>query len=141
TTPVAVVEQASTPRQRIVTTTLAQLPDVAAHEKFRAPAVVVVGEVVSLREEIAWFEARPLFGKSVLVTRPRHQAGDMVRQVEELGGEALVLPAVEVHAPDDFGPLDRAIDAISTYQWLAFTSSNGVHAFLDRLRQSGRDLR
>jgi uroporphyrinogen III methyltransferase/synthase len=141
TTPVAVVEQAATPRQRTVTTTLAQLPADADRQTFRAPAVVIVGEVVSLREEIAWFEARPLFGKSVLVTRPRHQAGDMVRQVEELGGEALVLPAVEVGPPDDFGPLDRALDALSTYQWLAFTSSNGVHAFLGRLRQSGRDLR
>jgi uroporphyrinogen III methyltransferase/synthase len=140
-TPAAVVERASTPRQRTVTTTLAELPAVARREQFTAPAVVLVGGVVSLRDEIAWFESRPLFGKAVLVTRPRHQAGDMVHQIEELGGEVVVLPAVEIYPADDFGPLDRALAQLPAYHWLAFTSSNGVHAFLGRLRQSGRDLR
>src|SRR5262249_61469697 len=95
-TPAAAVERGSTARQRTVTAPLRELPAAVARERIEAPALVVVGEVVALRERIAWFESRPLFGKTVLVTRPRHQAGDLARGVEALGGQALVLPAVEI---------------------------------------------
>lgn len=141
TTPVAVVERASTPAQRTVTTTLAELPSVAAREQFQAPALVVVGDVVSLRDEIAWFESRPLFGKTILVTRPRPQAADMVRQVEALGGEAVVLPTVVIGPPADYAPVDRALTSLASYSWLVFTSANGVRALLERLPTVGRDLR
>jgi uroporphyrinogen III methyltransferase/synthase len=77
----------------------------------------------------------------VLVTRPRHQAGDLVRALEELGADVDVLPAVEVREPADWGPVDRALGRLASYQWLVFTSANGVHALLRRLRQTGRDLR
>src|SRR5205807_6359251 len=102
-----------------------------------APAIVVVGQVVKLRERLAWFERRPLFGKRVLVTRPRHQAGDLVRRLEQLGAVVFVLPAVEVRAPADWGPVDRALAQLALYQWVVFTSVNGVHAFLGRLRHGG----
>ncbi|MFO0844377.1 MAG: uroporphyrinogen-III C-methyltransferase [Gemmataceae bacterium] len=141
TTPAAAVERATTPRQRTVTATLTELPTRVAAEGIQAPALVVVGDAVALRERIAWFEGRPLFGKTVLVTRPRHQAGDMVRKVEALGGQALVLPAVEIRPPDDWGPVDRALARLGEFSWLAFTSANGVGAFLGRLRATGRDLR
>jgi uroporphyrinogen III methyltransferase/synthase len=136
----AIVEQASTVRQRTICTTMAELPAVVVREHVQAPALVVIGEVVSLRERIAWFEARPLFGKSVLITRPHHQAASMVREVEALGGEAVVLPTVEIHEADP-PPIDRVLARLGSFHWLVFTSSNGVHAFFRRLRQTGRDLR
>jgi uroporphyrinogen III methyltransferase/synthase len=77
----------------------------------------------------------------VLVTRPRHQAGDLVRRLEELGAVPFVLPAVEIREPADWSPVDRALDRLSDYDWVVFTSANGVHALVRRLRQTGRDLR
>jgi uroporphyrinogen III methyltransferase/synthase len=140
-TPAAAVERATTPRQRTVTATLAELPARVAAEGVQAPALVVVGEVVSLRERIAWFESRPLFGKSVLVTRPRHQAAGMVARVEALGGRAVVLPVVEIGEPADWSPVDRAVARLGEFSWVVFTSANGVEAFVSRLRANGRDLR
>ncbi len=122
-------------------TTLADLPAAARRENVQAPALVVVGEVVALRERLAWFENRPLFGRRILVTRPRHQAGDMVQALEALGAEPVVLPAIEIGEPADWSPVDDALSRLGTFGWLAFTSANGVHAFLGRLRHSGRDLR
>jgi uroporphyrinogen III methyltransferase/synthase len=107
----------------------------------KAPALVIVGPVVALRSELAWFESRPLFGKRVLVTRPRGQAGDMVRRLEELGAAVSLLPAVEIVEPADWGPVDRALAELGRWQWLVFTSANGVAALLDRLLRTGRDLR
>jgi len=106
-----------------------------------APAILLIGSVVSLRSRLAWFEKRPLFGKRVLVTRPRHQALDLVRRLENLGAATAVLPVVDVREPKDWGPVDRAIAALAGYQWLIFTSTNGVHAFFRRLRETSRDLR
>ncbi|MFO0926629.1 MAG: uroporphyrinogen-III C-methyltransferase [Gemmataceae bacterium] len=140
-TPAAVVERASTPAQRTVTATLAALPAVVEREGVRAPALLLIGPVVTLRDSIAWFERRPLFGKTVLVTRPRHQAADMVRQIEELGGAAVVLPTVEVLDPPDWSAVDGALARLATFHWLVFTSVNGVDTFVRRLRQTGRDLR
>jgi uroporphyrinogen III methyltransferase/synthase len=85
--------------------------------------------------------SRPLSGKRVLITRPRSQAGDMAARVEALGGEPIRLPTVDITEPADWSPVDRAIERFADYQWLVFTSSNGVHAFIQRLRQTGRDLR
>ncbi len=107
----------------------------------KSPALVIVGAVVQLRSRLDWFASRPLFGRRVVVTRPRHQAGGMVRRLEELGAEVVVLPTVEVREPTDHAPVDRAIAELSRYQWLVFTSTNGVHFFLRRLRSLGRDLR
>src|SRR5205085_980600 len=84
--------------------------------------------------ELAWFEGRPLFGKRVLVTRPRHQAGAPARRLEELGAQVLLLPAVEVRDPADWGPVDRALAELASFQWLVFTSANGVEYFLRRPR-------
>jgi uroporphyrinogen III methyltransferase/synthase len=101
----------------------------------------LIGPVVALRERLAWFERLPLFGKGVLVTRPRHQAGELVRRLELLGAIPYLLPTVEIREPADWGPVDRAIAELSRYDWLVFTSSNGVHSFVGRLRTRGRDLR
>lgn len=141
TTPAALVERGTTPRQRTITATLEDLPARAVAENIQAPALVIVGDVVALRDRIAWFESRPLFGKTVLVTRPRHQAGDMAGKVEALGGQAVVLPTVEIGEPADWGPVDRALARLKDFTWLVFTSANGVEAFVSRLRKTGRDLR
>jgi uroporphyrinogen III methyltransferase/synthase len=100
-----------------------------------------IGATAALRPRLAWFEKRPLFGKRVLVTRPRHQAGDMVRRLEQLGAVVSVMPTVEVREPADWGPVDQALANLGRYQWLVFTSVNGVHFFMRRLRETGRDLR
>src|SRR5262249_15270096 len=136
-TPAAAVHWATTPRQRTVTAPLRNLPRAVQEAGLAAPSVVLVGSVAALRETLAWAEARPLFGKGVLVTRPRQQAGAMVRRLEELGAEVFVLPAVEVREPADWGPVDRALAKLSSYQWLVFTSANGVDFFIRRLRQTG----
>jgi uroporphyrinogen III methyltransferase/synthase len=106
-TPCAVIERGSTPWQRTVQAPLAELPAAAQREQIQAPALVVVGAVTALRGELMWFESRPLFGKRVLVTRPRHQAGAMVRLLEEHGAEVLQLPVVEIAPRPTGGPWMR----------------------------------
>jgi uroporphyrinogen III methyltransferase/synthase len=140
-TPAAVVRLATLPRQRTVVAPLADLPAAVRAAGLAAPALTVVGPVVGLRESLSWFERLPLFGRGVLVTRPRHQADDLLRRLEGLGAVPYLLPAVEVRDPSDWAPVDAALAALARYQWLVFTSSNGVHALIRRLRQTGRDLR
>jgi uroporphyrinogen III methyltransferase/synthase len=140
-TPAAVVQGATTGGQRTVVTTLADLDRTATHEGLTAPSVLLIGPAVSLRPERSWFERKPLHDCRVLVARPRHQAGPLVRQLELLGAMPFALPAVEIADPDDWGPVDRSIARIREYDWLVFTSPNGVRSFLRRLREIGRDLR
>jgi uroporphyrinogen III methyltransferase/synthase len=140
-TPAAVVQWGTTNQQRSVTAPLGQLAEAVRAAGLAAPAVVLVGAVVALRQELAWFEERPLFGRRVLVTRPRAQAGDFVKLLEQQGAVPVVLPAVDVREPDDWGPVDRALGDLASYQWVVFTSVNGVQAFMRRLRHLGRDLR
>jgi uroporphyrinogen III methyltransferase / synthase len=140
-TPAAVIQWSTTNQQRSVTAPLAQLDEAVRAAGLSNPAIILVGAVVALRSELAWFEDRPLFGRRVLVTRPRAQANDFVKRLEEQGAIPIVLPAVDVREPEDWGPVDRALRDLSGYQWVVFTSVNGVHAFVRRLRQLGRDLR
>jgi len=140
-TPSAVVQQATTGNQRTVEAPLASLPDSVAAAGLGSPAVIVIGAVVALRKELAWFEQRPLFGRRVLVTRPRHQAAELVRRLERLGAVALSLPMLEVREPADWTAVDHALKNLALYQWLVFTSVNGVHALIQRLRKLGYDLR
>jgi uroporphyrinogen III methyltransferase/synthase len=140
-TPAAVIHWGTTGHQRAVEAPLRDLPAAVQKAGLTSPGIIVIGSVVALRPQLAWFEKRPLFGKSVLVTRPRRQAGDFVRRLEQLGAVVHVLPAVEVRPPADWGPVDRALAELGTYHWVVFTSANGVHALVGRLRETGRDLR
>jgi uroporphyrinogen III methyltransferase/synthase len=140
-TPAAAIERGSTARQRTVQAPLAELSAAVQRDNIQAPALVVIGAVVRLRDQLAWFEDRPLFGRRVVVTRPRHQAAEMVQALEELGASPVVLPAVDIIDPVDPGPLDAALAQLGSYQWLVFTSVNGVSALLGRLLATGRDLR
>lgn len=140
-TPAAAVQYASLGTQRTVSASLIDLPEAARAARLAAPAVVLVGSVASQRAELAWFEKLPLFGRRVLVTRPRQQSAAFVERLVELGAAPVVLPTVEIREPDDWSPVDAAIRRLAEYDWLVFTSANGVHAFLGRLWALGFDIR
>jgi len=113
----------------------------AAAAHMEPPTVIVVGEVVRLREQLNWFERRPLFGKRILVTRPRPQAAEFSDLIAAQGGEPVECPTIEIVPPEDWAPLDRALARLSTYNWLIFTSVNGVAPFMTRLLETQRDVR
>jgi uroporphyrinogen III methyltransferase/synthase len=140
-TPVAVVRWGTTPRHKTVTGTLADIVTIVQQAGIQAPALIVVGEVVTLRETLQWFENRPLLGKRVVVTRARAQASDLVHELTELGAECIECPTIEVVPPDSWTPLDQAIANLKQYQWLIFTSINGVNVFFERLFIQGLDAR
>jgi uroporphyrinogen III methyltransferase/synthase len=141
-TPVAVVRWGTLPEQRTVTGTLVDIAERVEEAKLKPPAITVVGGVVGLRESgLGWYEKRPLFGRRVVVTRARVQAGELSAELEGLGAEVREFPTIEVRPPEDFGPLDGAILSLDSFDWLVFTSVNGVDAFLERLRHHGLDLR
>jgi uroporphyrinogen III methyltransferase / synthase len=140
-TPVALVRWGTTTRQKTVTGTLATIVDTARQAGMKAPALIVVGKVVQLRDRLQWFETRPLFGRTIIVTRARAQASDLVERLTELGANCLEYPTIEVIPPADDAPLDDAIQNLSTYDWIIFTSVNGVSYFFDRLFALGKDVR
>lgn len=140
-TPVAVVRWASTPEQRTVVGTLATIADVVREADIRPPALVVVGEVVSLRDTINWFEKRPLFRKKVLVTRTREQASELVHRLEELGAECREYATIAILPMESYAELDRELARIDRFDWLVFTSINAVKYFFARLFELGQDAR
>ncbi|MBI4499018.1 MAG: uroporphyrinogen-III C-methyltransferase [Chloroflexi bacterium] len=142
-TPVALVRWGTWPQQETVTGTLGDIVDtLAAREQpFGAPAVIVVGEVVALRERLRWFDNRPLWGKRVLITRSRDQAGRLAHLLAEQGADPIEVPAIAIAPPDDPGPLDDALGRIREYTWVVFTSVNGVAGVFARLEAQGRDAR
>jgi uroporphyrinogen III methyltransferase/synthase len=140
-TPAAVVQSATTGEERTVTAPLAGIASAVREAGLTSPAVVLIGAVVTLGERLEWFERRPLHGKRVLLTRPRGQAGTLVDALEELGAVPLVLPTVDIGPPADWAPVDAALEQLGSYQWLVFTSVNGVRGLLGRLRERGKDLR
>ena len=141
-TPVACVRWGTIPEQRTVTGTLEDIAERVAEADLKPPAITVVGDVVALREAgLDWYERRPLFGRCVVVTRARAQAGELSVELERLGAEVYEFPTIQIQAPEDFGPLDAAIRDLDSFGWIVFTSVNGVEAFLERLWHHGLDLR
>ena len=141
-TPVACVRWGTRSEQKTVTGTLGNIAERVAEAKLKPPAITIVGDVVSLRDEgLGWFERKPLFGRRVVVTRARAQAGELSRELETLGAETFEFPTIEIRPPEDFGPLDGAIRDLDSFDWLVFTSVNGVEAFVERLKRHGLDLR
>lgn len=139
--PAALVHRGTTNAQRVVVATLAELPDEVERAGIGTPSLLVVGEVVRLRERLSWFERRPLLGRRIVVTRPREQSARLVSRLERLGAVTLEAPAIEVEAIDPPAALDAALAELDRYEWIVFTSRNGVRVFLDRLLAVGRDLR
>jgi uroporphyrinogen III methyltransferase/synthase len=140
-TPVAVIRWGTTARQQTVTGTLDSIVEISRRAGIKAPAIIIVGGVVKLRETMQWFEKRPLLGRRIIVTRAREQASDLVRQLTEYGAECIQCPTIRVAPPQDWAPVDRAIAALGQYDWIIFTSVNGVDAFFRRLFDQGRDVR
>src|SRR6185369_1741967 len=105
---------------------LATIAQVVAKTEFKPPAVTVIGEVVKLREKLNWFERRPLFGQRIVVTRTRDQASQLSRQLLESGANVLEVPTIKIAPPDDPKDLVDAILGLNSYDWIVFTSPNGV---------------
>jgi uroporphyrinogen III methyltransferase/synthase len=140
-TPVAIVRRCTFADQQTIFTTLGGVGEYLGPGKLRPPAVVIVGNVARERSLENWFTARPLFGQTVLVTRPAHQAESMRSQLRSLGADVLYQPAIEISAPTDWAPVDAVIHSLVDFDWLVFSSSNGVEYFFQRLLELGRDLR
>jgi uroporphyrinogen III methyltransferase/synthase len=140
-TPVAVIRHPTRPGQEICRTTLGDLSEVIRTRRLHGPAIVVVGEAAALAPATAWFAARPLFGARVLVTRPRDQAEPLVQKLTDLGAEVLVQPAIRISGPLDGHVVDAALARLDEYDWLVFSSANGVRYLLERLWATNGDLR
>ncbi len=141
TTPAAMIESGTCPRQRTVTAALAEIAGRVEAAEIAGPAVLVVGSVVELRERLRWFEARPLFGRRILVTRARAQAADLADALEALGAEPVLFPTIRIAPPADPVPLLQAAREIAFYDWVIFTSVNGVDRFWAALEEVGQDAR
>ncbi|HXG88344.1 MAG TPA: uroporphyrinogen-III C-methyltransferase [Vicinamibacterales bacterium] len=137
----AIVIHGTQLRQQTIAGTLQELADRFRERKPSGPALLIVGNVVGLREHLQWFDTRPLFGRRVLVTRSREQSGEIVDLLEAHGAEAIEAPLINIVPPDDYAPLDQACENASSYDWIVFTSANGASAFMDRLLVGPRDVR
>jgi uroporphyrinogen III methyltransferase/synthase len=142
-TPIAVVHRGTTGGQQSVEGTLATIADIASKKKIAAPAITIIGDVVKLREKLNWFERRPLFGQRIVVTRTREQASQLSKQLSDLGAEVLEIPTIKFEPPteDRRQDLIDALLELNSYNWLVFTSPNGVTAFFDLFFKRFHDLR
>lgn len=140
-TAAAVIHNATTGNQRVTTAPLGELAEAVRSSQLGPPALVFIGSVARLARTPSWFEARPLFRRQVLICRPERQGREFARRVELLGATPILVPAVEIREPPHWGPVDKAISELPTFDWLVFTSSNGVRSLFQRLFCSGRDLR
>ncbi len=140
-TPTAIIEKGTRSSQRTITARLDEIAQAAASAKVSPPAIIVVGQVVSLREQISWYEKRPLFGKTIAITRARAQASSLREILTELGAEVVEFPTIKTLPPDDISPLETAIIEIHKYNWLIFTSVNGVESFFETMFNLGLDSR
>jgi uroporphyrinogen III methyltransferase/synthase len=140
-TQAAVIQWAARPEQHVVTGTVATIAALARAENVANPAVIIVGDVVGLRTQLRWFDSRPLFGKSLLVPRPAEQGRATAAAIRARGASPVLLPAIEISEPEDAAPLDAALSNLRAFDWVLFTSANGVERFMRALTHSGLDAR
>ena len=140
-TPIVLVRWGTTPQQETLEGTLADIVPKAEAVDFRNPAAIVVGEVNVLREQLRWFDRKPLFGRKIIVTRATDQASNFVERLEDDGAEVIQFPTIEIQPVNDNAALDKAIACLATYNWVIFTSVNAVACFYRRLRENGKDAR
>ena len=137
----AVIYGGTLPTQEVVAGSVADVRATLREQPRRDPAILVVGRVAGFREHLRWFDSRPLFGRRVLVTRPRDQAPELVDRLTALGADAILAPMIRITPPDDPGPLMRAADDPAIFDWIVFTSGNAVESFMNALLRGDRDLR
>lgn len=140
-TPVALIQWGTRPEQRVVTGTLETIVSVVKSSGITSPAIIIVGEVVKMREVLSWYEDKPLFGKRILVTRSREQASILSEKIEELGGEAWEYPTIKINTSFDDSKLRQEVSNLSKYQWLVFASVNAFKAFKKVLIEERIDIR
>lgn len=140
-TPVALVRWGTRTEQEVLVGTLADIADKARQASFKAPAITIVGEVVKLREKLRWFDSRPLFGTGIVVTRAADQAGEFSTLLASHGARVYECPTIQIIPPESFAELDAAINGLSAFDWLIFTSYNAVSCFFNRLKHLGVDSR
>lgn len=140
-TPAAVIRWGTKPEQRTLITTVGNAAADVAAANLKPPAIFIVGNVVKLRQQLQWFDNKPLFGKTIVVTRARTQASALTKQLEAAGARVIEAPSIKILPAADYAPLDKAIEGLKSYKWLLFTSANGVAAFFDRLNKAGFDTR
>lgn len=140
-TPVGMIRWGTTGRQQTIEGTLGTIAAVVAEKKFTAPAVTIIGDVVKLRRKLNWFEQRPLFGRRIVVTRTREQASQLSGQLIEAGAEVLEIPTIKIELPDEHVALVEALQGIGEYDWIVFTSPNGVTSFFNHFFKAYEDLR
>jgi uroporphyrinogen III methyltransferase/synthase len=139
--PVAIVQRGTTGRQKTVAGTLATIAKLAAEKKISPPAITILGDVVKLRGKLNWFEQKPLFGQRIVVTRRTGQAGTLAQQLGQLGADVLAVPTIKITEPSERMALVDALLELNSYDWLIFTSANGVTAFFDLFFKQFKDLR
>ena len=140
-TPIAVIHRGTLSAQKTLVGSLGDIEQRIKEEVVKPPSIIVVGEVVNLRKDLNWFEERPLLGKKIVVTRARAQASDFLAGLNELGAECIEFPTIEIIPPSTWMDMDQSILSLDLYQWLLFTSVNGVKSFFERLEALGKDVR
>lgn len=139
--PAATIRWGTLPLQKTIVGTLADLPQKVAEAGLAPPAITIVGKVVSLRSTMNWFETRPLFGQSIVVTRTRQQASDLSTRLADLGANVIEAPTIELRSPGEWSEVDQALEQIGEFDWVIFTSQNGVKFARQRLLEMGLDAR
>ncbi len=140
-TPVAMIRWATTGRQKTITGTLKTIAEVGEKTGFKPPGLTVIGDVVKLRAQLNWFEKRPLFGRRIVVTRTREQASQLSSRLLELGADVLEIPTIRIGPPTDRQVIADVLLELNAYDWLVFTSPNGVTAFFDLFFKAFADMR
>lgn len=140
-TPVAVIENGTRPEQRIIYGNLSDIVKKCEEFKVKSPAVIVVGEVVNLGHKLSWYGKGPLYGKRIVVTRPSEQSNSFVKSLEELGAHVTEFPVIKISEVENCEPLQQALNKLNSFNWLVFTSSNGVKIFFEQFRKQKKDIR
>jgi uroporphyrinogen III methyltransferase/synthase len=140
-TPVALIRWGTLPEQETVLGKLSDIGEISQSRKLKPPVIILVGEVVALREKLNWFETLPLFGKKILVTRAREQASDLSERLRVLGAIPVEFPTIGILPPESWADVDHVLQQMMMYDWIIFTSANGVRFLVDRLFALGRDVR
>ena len=140
-TPIAVIQSGTTPQQKTWTGTLSNIEQVINKDVVSPPALTIIGEVVKLKNTVDWFEQLPLFGKTVVLTRPKDQSESLIDLLQEKGATPIIFPVVKDHPPVDWEQLDQALMNLSIYDGVFFSSGKGVQYFLNRLREKNLDIR